>query len=78
MTPDAILALYEWAIGTCFRCGEVDVFVTRIDEIVTPRGERYELSACGACVLNLEEERRRYAERKGIAYQAGGLGRGST
>lgn len=75
MTPDAILALYEWKIGTCFRCGEVDVFVTHIDEIVTPRGESYELSACGECVLAMEEERRRHAERRGLHYEAGSLGR---
>ena len=74
MTPDAILAHYTWVIGTCFRCGGADVFVTRMSEIVTPRGERYELSACGSCVLKLEEERRRYAERKGKSYEPGGLG----
>jgi hypothetical protein len=74
MTPDAILAHYSWAIGSCFRCGESQVFATRIDEIVTPRGDRYELCACGSCVLSLEEERRRFAERKGLSYQPGSLG----
>ncbi|MFG2328222.1 hypothetical protein ACGFMM_01215 [Streptomyces sp. NPDC048604] len=75
MTPDAILALYDWEIGACFRCSAADAFVTRIDEIVTPRGERYELSACGICVLGMEEERRHHAERKGFPYVAGELGR---
>lgn len=74
MTPDAILARYRWVAGTCFRCGGVDVFVTLIDEIVTPRGERYPLSACGGCVLHLEDERRRYADRKGLTYEPGTLG----
>lgn len=75
MTPDAILALYEWKIGTCFRCSRAGAFVTRIDEIATPRGECYELSACGGCVLAMEDERRRHAERKGLPYEAGRLGR---
>lgn len=73
MTPDAILALYEWAIGTCFRCGSAGLFVTRLDSILTPRGERYDLSACGGCVLDMEEERRRHAERRGAPYQPGTL-----
>ena len=76
MTPDAILALYEWTIGGCFRCGQVDLFVTHVDEIVTPSGDRYELSSCGSCVLAMEEERRRYAERRGRAYEPGGLTQG--
>lgn len=77
MTPDAILALYEWKVGACFRCGQAELFVTGVDEINTPRGERYDLSACGACVLDLEEERRRYAERRGRTYEPGGLGQGN-
>ncbi|MFE0647519.1 hypothetical protein ACFVZH_02865 [Streptomyces sp. NPDC059534] len=75
MTPDAILALYEWVIGACFRCGDANLFVTPIDAVVTPRGERYPLAACGGCVLDMEEERRRFAERKGEKYHPGRLGR---
>lgn len=78
MTPDAILALYDWEVGACFRCGQTDLFVTRLDEIVTPRGEQYGLSTCGACVLDMEEERRRFAERRGRTYKPGGLGRGDA
>jgi hypothetical protein len=74
MTPDAILALYPWALGACFKCGEVGVFVTHLDAITTPRGERYELSACGCCVLMMENERRRYAGRRGWDYRPGSLG----
>ena len=74
MTPDVILALYDWETGACFRCGRTALFVTRVDEIVTPRGERYELSACGACVSWMEEQRRRYAERRGRTYEPGKLG----
>lgn len=74
MTPDAILALYEWVLGTCFRCGEADVFATHIGSITTPRRERYELFACGCCVLAMENERRRYACKRGIEYRPGLLG----
>jgi hypothetical protein len=75
MTPDEILACYPWSIGVCFRCGNRDLFVTPMDEVVTPRGDRYELAACGSCILQLEEERRRFAERRGFPYQPGTLGR---
>ncbi|MGW0032144.1 hypothetical protein ACWDXD_20240 [Streptomyces sp. NPDC003314] len=78
MTPDAILALYDWTTGACFRCGRTDLFVTRVDEIVTPGGELYELSSCGACVLVMEEERRRFAERRGRTYEPGSLGQKSA
>ena len=75
VTPDAILALYKWGIGSCFRCGDAGVFVTPIDAILTVRGERYDLSACGGCVLAMEGERRRHAERRGLRYEPGRLGR---
>ena len=73
MTPDAILGLYNWTAGTCFRCGDDD-FVTPLGAVDTPRGERYELDACGCCILRLEAERRRYALRQGIQYRPGTLG----
>lgn len=74
MTPDAILALYSWVLGTCFRCGEPDVFVSHLDDITTPSGQRYELKACGCCILSLENDRRRYAVKKGLVYEPGALG----
>lgn len=74
MTPDALLSLYEWQAGVCFRCAQEEVYVTRIDRIVTPSGDTYELAACGACVLDLELERQRYAERTGRGYRPGSLG----
>jgi hypothetical protein len=74
MTPDAILGLYEWRIGSCFRCSEKDVYVTHVDDITTPRGERHELAACGCCVLRMENERRGYAARRGLDYRPGSLG----
>lgn len=74
MTPDAILALYEWKTGTCFRCADDDVYVTPIEDIDTPAGLVYEIAACGECILALENERRRYAVRRGLEYQPGSLG----
>jgi hypothetical protein len=74
MTPDAILALYEWEIGACFRCAWEGVYTTRLDQIVTPLGDTYEIRACGECVLALERERHCYAERKGLEYRPGTLG----
>ncbi|SDN17388.1 hypothetical protein [Streptomyces wuyuanensis] len=74
MTPDVILALYRWKPGSCFRCADRDVFVTRIDDITTPSGDVYEIAACGSCVLVMENERRRYAIRRGLEYRPGSLG----
>lgn len=74
MTPDVILALYRWEVGSCFRCGTVGVYTTHLDEIATPAGATYALRACGCCVLELEEERRRSAERRRMEYRPGLLG----
>lgn len=74
MKPDAILALYEWEIGSCFRCAFRDVYTTPLDEIVTPSGDTYEIRACGECVLALERERYFYARRRGLEYRPGSLG----
>lgn len=74
MKPDAILALYEWQMGHCFRCAFRDVYTTPLDTIVTPSGDTYEIRACGECVLALERERYCYAERRGLEYRPGSLG----
>ncbi|MFJ2676425.1 hypothetical protein [Streptomyces sp. NPDC087525] len=74
MTPDTVLALYRWESGRCFRCALTDVYTARLDEIETPGGDIYELRACGACILDLEEERRRYAQNRGLAYEPGTIG----
>lgn len=73
MNDHDILALYEWAPGTCFRCARSRVDTIHIREIPTPAGVLYEVRACRGCVLALEGERRAHAEQVGDVYQAGGL-----
>lgn len=74
MTPEAILALYEWAPGSCFRCARAGALVTRIGEILTPSGDEYVLAACRICILTMERERQVYAERRDLPYEPGSLG----
>lgn len=74
MTPDAILALYAWHVGSCFRCAQSRLFVTYLGSVTTPSGDEYKLDACGACILNMESERQRWASRRGREYAPGSLG----
>ncbi|MEU1663519.1 hypothetical protein ABZ547_07885 [Streptomyces sparsogenes] len=73
-----ILALYEWAPGNCFRCARTDTPTTHLDELDPPAGGHYEARVCEECVLELEDERRRYAERVGSEYKPGRLGPGEA
>jgi hypothetical protein len=74
MTPQAILSLYKWEIGSCFRCAEANLYTARMGTIETPSGDTYELRACARCILDLEEERRQYAQRRSLEYRPGSLG----
>ncbi|MGW2595439.1 hypothetical protein ACWCXC_34915 [Streptomyces sp. NPDC001515] len=74
MTPDEILALYDWTAGVCFRCARAGVDVTAVGQISTPSGDRYDLAACERCILAMERERRAYAERRGLSYTPGLIG----
>jgi hypothetical protein len=74
MDSDEILGLYPWSSGACFRCARGKVDTTHLAEICTPAGAHYDVRACRACVLELEDERRRYAERRGLTYRPGRLG----
>jgi hypothetical protein len=74
MARDEIIALYEWAIGNCFRCARTELPTIRIGEIDLPAGAHYDVRACQDCALALEEERRRRAERTGQKYVPGQLG----
>lgn len=73
-----ILALYEWAIGDCFRCAQTGALTARFCELDTPIGDCYELRACEQCILQLEEEGRRDADKHGREYQPGRLGSGEA
>lgn len=76
MTPDEILALYDWALGLCFRHpsrGEVD---TTPVSTLHPRSEgALEVRACRDCVIEMEDVRQRAADRAGVPYEAGHVAR---
>lgn len=78
MEPAELLALYEWAAGTCFRhpgLGQVD---TAHLKTLHPRtGENLDIRGCQECVLVLEGQRERAASRSGGSYNPGQLGRSS-
>ena len=74
MTPDAILALYDWGVGSCFRCARAGAEVTPVGAISTPSGDLYELAVCEQCILAMERERRAYAKRRGLTYAPGSIG----
>lgn len=69
-----VLNLYRWDAGDCFRCASRDVSTTFLDEVLTPIGDTYLIKACQSCVLEMEEERRRHAARRGVPYRPGALG----
>lgn len=71
---DCVLAAYGWAIGDCFKCAKDGALTTQIGKITAPNGDRYVVRACEACVVAMEEERRRWAERRGHGYQPGSIG----
>jgi hypothetical protein len=71
---DEILGLYQWQTGTCFRCARAEVDTMRLQEITTRAGVCYDVRACRGCILVLEAERRRIAERQGRKYTPGQLG----
>lgn len=71
---DGILNAYDWQVGDCFKCARTRIASTPLGAIVTELGDHYEIHACRACVLQLEAEARRQAERDGRAYKPGQLG----
>lgn len=73
-SEEDVLARYTWATGQCFRCARRDVDTTKVGEITAQSREVVPVRACGGCVLDLEAERRRVSERKGIAYRPGHVG----
>lgn len=74
MGDGKILALYRWQLaGACFRCARVGLDTTLIKRVRTPLGDEVEFRACKECVLDLERERYRHAEKAGVEYIPGTL-----
>lgn len=71
MDNDAILGLYEWGTGTCFRCARTGVDTAAVKRIRPQAGAACEVRACRACTLDLEAERRRDAVQHGRIYVPG-------
>lgn len=74
MEDAEIAGLYQWVLGACFKCAREEVETTRLGQIDTPSGACYDIRACRSCLLDLERERRRHAERVGERYRPGRLG----
>lgn len=77
MDAAELLALYDWAPGKCFRHPELgEVETAHLTHLHPRHGSAKDVRACRSCVLDLEEERRRAAERAGGEYQPGRAGDG--
>jgi len=73
MDGEEILALYEWAPGTCFRCARTGIDSTLVEVLHPKTSPPQPIRACRACLLTLEGERRLTAQRKGEPYTPGGV-----
>lgn len=62
-SEEDVLSRYSWACGDCFRCARRAVPTALVDELTVRSGERHGLRACRRCVLLIEQERSREAER---------------
>ncbi|MFI8872532.1 hypothetical protein [Streptomyces sp. NPDC055243] len=79
MDDEAILALYDWALGACFRhpvAGEVET--TTVKKVHPRHGGEEEVRACRTCVLAIEDDRRVAALKAGLPYAPGHAGEGFT
>jgi hypothetical protein len=74
MDDEEILALYEWAPGSCFRCARTGLDTASVKRIDTPAGVRYDVRACRDCVLAIERERQCQAQESGQEYMPGRAG----
>lgn len=61
---EAVLGSYSWVWGSCFRCADERILTAFVDELPTPTGELHVLRACRRCILLIEQERAREAERR--------------
>jgi hypothetical protein len=76
MDRQQILALYEWAAGTCFRhpC-KGEVATAHVETIHPAGGGLQDVRACADCVVAMEQTREQVAARRGVTYEPGRLGR---
>ena len=69
-----ILKLYAWEQGICFRHpAKGAVPTTHVWTVRPPAGGIQDIRACEECVVSMEEQRKRTAERLGRPYTPGGL-----
>lgn len=74
MTNDSsIIDLYDWETGACFRCARTNLPTTHLHALQVENGDIYQIRACETCILQLEADRRRAAERCGQSYRPGRL-----
>lgn len=75
MDRQAILDLYEWEDGICFRHPEKGAVPTAHVQTICPReGHQEDVRACQDCVLEMEQERWAEASREGLPYKPGHAG----
>lgn len=75
MDDEALLALYNWAPGVCFRHPAKGAVDTTLVKTIQPRLDgAKEIRACRSCVLAMERIRREAALRAGREYQPGHAG----
>jgi hypothetical protein len=65
MDQQQILALYDWAMGICFRHPAKGEVPTALVKVLHPRDRRaHEVRACEECVLLMKDARREAAARQ--------------
>jgi len=71
---DDVLSYYDWQPGNCFKCARQKVPTTPVSRVTAQCGKRYTVRACQQCLLEMEAQRKRAAERKGEEYMPGRVG----
>ncbi|MFI9244119.1 hypothetical protein ACIGXF_16375 [Streptomyces sp. NPDC053086] len=74
MNRQQILDLYDWALGVCFRHpGKGRVATAHAVTVRPAAGGLQDVRACEDCVIAMEGERERAAQRAGRPYRPGRL-----
>lgn len=69
-----VLSYYEWQPGDCFKCAGREVPTTPAGRITPQSGTAHTVRACQKCILEMEAQRQRAAERRGERYEPGQIG----